>query len=119
MKFYTEEMDDFIKEKYNNYDIDEFVKMFNRCFEQNRTKLAIISKAKNLGIKRIGDFKDSSDKYKKININDIKKRTIDKEEINGYKLVKFYSNCALFEKKTKTGEIIKTTYTYWELNKII
>mgnify|MGYP001062239911 CR=1 FL=1 len=114
---YTEEMDNYIKENYQNYPRNEFTKMFNKKFNTNRSVGAISSRAWSFGITT-----KIAEKRKKIyigfNIDEIKRRAI-RKKINGYKVKKFYKNFVLYEKTLENGETLRKTYTYWDLSRIV
>lgn len=112
---YTKEMDEFIKEKFNKLQPLEFMFEFNRKFTAGRTENALSQRARLLGITRTEKVIEES---KPLDINEIRKRAIGKT-INGYKLKHFYPQYALYEKTYPTGEVIKTTYSYFDLNRFL
>jgi len=112
---YTKEMDDYIINNFNDFDALDFMIEFNRKFKQGRTINGLNNRASFLGITRTKKFFDEN---KKLDIEDVKRRAVGKN-INGYELIKFYPNYALFEKVYPTGERVKTTYSYYDLNQIV
>ena len=112
---YTKEMDDYIINNFNDFDALDFMLEFNRKFRQGRTISALYNRACLLGIARTQKVFNEN---KSFDIEDVKRRAIGKR-INGYKLKCFYKNYALYEKEFKSGEVIRTTYTYWDLDKIV
>ena len=112
---YTKEMDDYIIENFNDFDALDFMLEFNRKFKEGRTINALNNRACLLGIARTQKVFNEN---KSFDIEDVKRRAIG-ININGYKLIKFYPNYALYEKVYPTGERVKTTYSYYDLNQIV
>lgn len=112
---YTKEMDDYIINNFNDFDALDFMIEFNRKFKQGRTINGLNNRASLLGLTRTQKVFNEN---KKLDIEDIKRRAVD-NDINGYKLIKFYPKYALYEKVYPTGEKVKTTYSYYDLNQII
>lgn len=134
---YSLEMDEWLKQNYNKYRkkevtklFNEVTKLFNEEFKTERTVWALSGRAHLLGI---------SNKREKITIerleeiqatenNEAVMYNVDKTElikrirkttINGYRPKKFYKHFVLYDKKLESGEILRKTYTYWDLSRLV
>lgn len=112
---YTKEMDDYIIENFNDFDALDFMIEFNRKFKQGRTINALNNRACLLGVARTRKVFNEN---KSFDIEDVKRRAVG-SDINGFKLIKFYPKYALYEKVYPTGESVKMTYSYYDLNQIV
>lgn len=127
---YTSEMDEWLRLNYNKHRKKEVTRLFNEEFNTERTVWALSGRAHLLGIsnkrekitiERLEEIQatESSEAVMcNVNKRELIKR-IRKTKINGYKPKKFYKHFVLYEKKLKSGEILRKTYTYWELNRLV
>ncbi len=110
---YTKEMDDYIKQNFRNS--IEFMIEFNKRFMAGRTLNALEQRARLLGLTKI---KKANEETRPLNIAEVKRRAIGKR-INGYKLINFFDKYALYEKTFASGDTVRTTYSYFDLNNIV
>lgn len=127
---YTTEMDEWLRQNYNKHNKKEITRMFNEKFNAERTVWALSGRAHLLGItskrekitierlKEIESTENDEAVMCNIDIKELVKR-IRKTSINGYKPKKFYKHFVLYEKKLESGEGLRKTYTYWELNRLV
>lgn len=113
---YTAEQDKFLIENYMQYVNSELAKRFNMKFKTDKTKDALVNRLHTLGYKKGVYIRKRNAGNIGVNISEIKKKARG-TRINGYKLKKFYPRFALYEKQIGE-ETIRTSYTYWDLDRI-
>lgn len=127
---YSSEMDEWLKQNYNKHNKREITRVFNEKFQADRTiwalsgrahLLGITSKREKITIERLEEIQTTeNDEAVMCNVDkkELIKR-IRKTSISGYKPKKLYKHFVLYEKTLKTGEKLRKTYTYWDLNRLV